>query len=80
MDWSWSSSDDSRDKDQDVSDIPFEKIKDRYNSHEMSSLLVRSGWYNQWGDMAEPEQEEVLSVEDESDDSYAKAYEAFKQG
>ena len=80
MDWSWSSSDNRRDKEQDVSDVPFEKIKDRYNSHEMNSLLVRSGWYNRWGDMAKPEEEEVLSVEDESDNSYAKAYEAFKQG
>ena len=80
MDWSWSSSDNRRDKERDVSDVPFEKIKDRYNSREMNSLLVRSGWYNRWEDMAKPEEEEVLSVEDESDNSYAKAYEAFKQG
>ena len=46
----------------------------------MSSLLVRSGWYDRWGDMAEPKEEEVLSVEDESDDFYTKAYQAFKQG
>ena len=30
--------------------------------------------------MAEPEEEEMLSVKDESDDFYAKACEAFKQG
>lgn len=29
--------------------------------------------------MVEPKEEEVLSVEDESDDFYTKAYQAFKQ-
>ena len=74
MDFSWTA---PNTKAQNAS---IEKIMDRHRSQDMGSLLVRSKWHKDNGDLADSEDEVVHSMVDESKKFYEKAYEAFRQG
>ena len=74
MDFSWTS------PHTEAQNASIGKIMDRHRSQDMGSLLVRSKWHNDTGDLAGSEDEVVCSMVDEGEEFYKKAYEAFKQG
>ena len=79
MDWSCSSPIVNTDEHEEAQDASLGKIMDRFHSQDMRSLLVKSGWHDRSGDLEDSEEEEALSLKDESPEFYTKAYQAFQQ-